>query len=151
MIATSLWDHLGRNFAELIDRARKDFDAKCRSQPIAHLIAVLHERDACQQAGQRAEDSHDDALREKHADDLHRPRAERLHDADLARLLDSDSDQRIHDAEGGNEDDEEKKKKHDVPLHANSVEELLVEIYPGEGHDWEASRRHSVRLSPVEP
>ena len=57
-------------------------------------------------------------------------RAEGFHHADLARLLHGHGDERVHDAERGDDDDEHQNKKHHAALQPDCVEAVFVAVNP---------------------
>ncbi len=128
------WHDFCRDEAELVDLTGKNFDVEDVGEELGNLVAVLNEEHTGSESSDGADEANHDALREEHTDDLRRARAEGLHHADVAGLLHRDGDERIHDAEGGDDDYEEQQEEENIPFHAHGIEELLVQIDPRECH-----------------
>src|SRR5471032_3249465 len=53
-----------RNFRELVNLSRKDWDVERARQPLAEFVSVTDQRHAQAKTGQRSKNSHDDTLTE---------------------------------------------------------------------------------------
>ena len=96
----------------------------------------MDHRNAHGEASECSKNTDDHSLRDKDSDDLVRLRPERLHDANLAGFLHGHCDERVHDSESRHQNDEHEKKKHDIPFHADRVEDLFVHVDPAHRELW---------------
>src|SRR5947207_3804642 len=122
---------LRRDFGELVDFTRKNFDVQGRGQPVAEFVAVTNQGHAEPETSQGAEGPDDRALTKKDPDDLRNVCAKRFHDPDFAPLLHRNRDERAHDSERGDHHDEEEQKKHNRALQPHRFEVLTIHIDPG--------------------
>src|SRR6266446_640559 len=127
---------LRRNFRELVDFARKNFDVQCRCKPMTEFVAITNQCHAEPEASECSEEADDGALSEKNPDDLRDVCAQRFHNSDLAPLLHGNGDECAHDSERCDDDYEKEEKKHHRPFEAHGFKILAVHVDPGFGKLW---------------